>query len=185
MILFFVVGFTILTGYSGSKAAEPAIQAKNNAITATGNNTDGVLIAQNANRKVRHNIKATDILELLVKGGIPVDMDSLMFINETNDPEKLFGQPGQAIEKIAFTDTRHPEKAHQCYVIVFANSSEMQADTELMNELEDTDGYPETTSFSYGVVTVRLPLAVGISDYDEYMDVFYGLAPAQVGEELL
>ena len=128
------------------------------------------------------NIHAIDILELLVKSGIPIDMDSLMVINETNDPEKLFGRTGQAIEKIAFTDIRHPENAHQCYVMVFANPIDMSADIELRRELKNKGGYPQTTSFSYGVVTIRVYIDVGLPNYDEYAAAFYGLSPEQVGE---
>ena len=122
------------------------------------------------------SIKAEDILQLLIEKGLPVDKSSIREIDANNDPEGIFGQPGMGIQKLAFQDSRYT--GHECFVVIFDNFEEMMKETEAVNALD----LPDSTSCSYGVVTVRIPKMEMLDVITEYQDLFYGLDADQVGE---
>ena len=125
-------------------------------------------------------IRAEDILKLLIGKGLPIDETSIKEINANNDPEGLFGQPEMGIQKLAFKDSRYA--GYECFIVIFNNFEDMRKEVDTVKALKNEGKLPLSSSCSYGVVTVRIPMEM-LAVLTEYQDIFYGLNAAQVGEQ--
>lgn len=174
-ILFLFAGCLDDEPEAGNGSDTPTGQVTGSEGSSSANDTSGT-----GDKQSSGSTQARDVLQLLIDGGLNIDMDSLIEIDESNDPEGLFGPDGYAIEKIAFTDKDVPDGVHEFIIIVFEDRKGMEADIEQWRDIKEEQGLV-TTSVSYGVVTIRMH-GKAYGSNSEYAEVFYNLDGEDVGE---